>query len=502
MKLTKITFLALGSSALISGCLFDDAKEKIAEIERSANQKIAEAERTADGLLKDPALRDSALSLLRQAMPEDLTVSSALEITDSLSIAGKAGKISKSFELKSLGSNVSDLAQCLKAIPQERTLPNPDCYGPSLEYDASKHPDGKGSIGVNPGMPLPPGDLGIWKENWTHPNGKSLACAAAKTNQLIANASYYPDLAVGTMAMMVCVAAFHGDTLPGPGSKVDMTAKLQKLSDAAKISTPWKGSFESASIANVDGSYRMEFKGVLAGDTLQFDATHNSTKNSGNVAIKSLKSNNGPQMGMNAPMQSITVQYAKSGDALNIKLAKASYGRDVNQATEAKKRWENSISNGILNTASSSFDGDLNIMTASIGKVNSKLAYGWQAGSGDGFLRVFNVDIQDKKASAWFGFSPHAEEKIDQIAKLLTIDRMICNWAGPGNQKTGLKLAQRQDMEFVDGTWKATLSKIKYAPTNSCTITDASVFPSLGAVQNHELIPLDASQYTFTVPNP
>ena len=45
-------------------------------------------------------------------------------------------------------------------------------------------------------------------------------------------------------------------------------------------------------------------------------------------------------------------------------------------------------------------------------------------------------------------------------------------------------------MEFVDGTWKASLSKIKYAPTNACTITDASVFPSLGTVENHELIPL------------
>lgn len=494
--------IALASSLLLiglQGCFWDDAKAKVEEAKKSINSEIASAKRTADGLISDPALRDSAMNLLKSVMPEGVTVSSALEIADSLSSSGKLQQLTAALTATGAGTELKDLAQCLKAIPKQRNIPNPDCYGPTLEIKADLHPDYK--PGDNMNFPqLPSGDLGIWTPTWQNPNGKTIACAAAKTNQLIGNASYYPDLAVGSMAMMVCVAAFHGDTLPGNGSKIDMTDKIKKLTDAAKLSTPWKGSFQKATIANENGSYRIELEGVLSDDTLKINALHSASTQAGNITIQSKRPKGEGNIGPAAsPLHSVQVKYSQSGDTKNIQFASTGYGQGPN-ISESVNRWKNSLSSGNLNIDSMSFDADLNLMTAAISPTKAKIAYGWKAGAGDSHLRVFNAEVNGNTGTAWFGFSPQTNQGIDKIADLLSIKGMICNWAGPGNKHDPLPLVQRQELSKANNTWEASRSNIKYAPTNSCTVDNAGVFPTLGALPSHELLKLEGSNYSFSVP--
>jgi hypothetical protein len=142
--------------------------------------------------------------------------------------------------------------------------------------------------------------------------------------------------------------------------------------------------------------------------------------------------------------------------------------------------------------------------------------YAWQAGFGDNNTRVLNVgmdagtaDPDDMTGCAWFGYGPDIEE--DDAGD---IDRMICNWAGPGNSHTGQSLAQEQCLELNDdGIFVATSSNITYAPTNLCnsngTVNNIAFIysaPDLGASVNgtavtNNLVPLtDVEMADYTAP--
>ena len=141
----------------------------------------------------------------------------------------------------------------------------------------------------------------------------------------------------------------------------------------------------------------------------------------------------------------------------------------------------------------------LNIVQATQSVGSGEMAFGWQAGSGDGYLRVFNATTSGDQGTAWFGYSPHETET---VSELLTIDRMICNWAGVGSQRSGQQFLQMQEMQLAEGIWAPTQSKISYAPTNSCSMDEADqedVFPTVDwDITQHDLAPM--SDYTFSVP--
>ena len=50
---------------------------------------------------------------------------------------------------------------------------------------------------------------------------------------------------------------------------------------------------------------------------------------------------------------------------------------------------------------------------------------------------------------------------------------MICNWAGPGNSKTGVAKIQRQKLSYdsTANVWESIQDNITFAPTISCDFT-------------------------------
>jgi hypothetical protein len=105
-----------------------------------------------------------------------------------------------------------------------------------------------------------------------------------------------------------------------------------------------------------------------------------------------------------------------------------------------------------------------------------KGAYLWQAGPNDGRTRVFNVFTSasasgDLTGCGFFGFGQPFSSELPPVS----IENFICNWAGPGNQHSGVTaVAQKQCMATDNfGLWAPTESLIAYSPQNSCANSSA-----------------------------
>jgi hypothetical protein len=112
--------------------------------------------------------------------------------------------------------------------------------------------------------------------------------------------------------------------------------------------------------------------------------------------------------------------------------------------------------------------------------------FAWQAGIGDPNSRMFAVNSDYNSSSeartlkAFFGFAPNMAATSNQNQ----LGELICNWAGPGNDKTvGHNRFQSQFLSLTSTAtdWSfptnvATDSKIQFAPTNNCNSTGTMNF--------------------------
>ena len=127
----------------------------------------------------------------------------------------------------------------------------------------------------------------------------------------------------------------------------------------------------------------------------------------------------------------------------------------------------------ITDNTSAGWCADLHVIRANVDKDGfGKLGYAWQAGKDDGYTRPFNIKTvynssDNQTGNAFFGFNPHPD---NGSYRSTSIDRMICNWAGPGNSKTGVAKIQRQKLSYhsTANVWKSIQDNITFAPTNSC----------------------------------
>ncbi len=486
--------IILGTALLVSSCLFDEAKKKAEEAAADLNTQLKDAARNAEGLLEDPALREEAISELKKAIPDSLWVASNLA-TEGEDYGEKISLVNQVFAPGTgVESSLKGIRHCLKAIPAKHPdRNNPECYGPALAYKGAEHPDRPTQNGpTGPGdctgsdCQLPPYDLGIWTEK----EGNE-ACAAAKVNQLTANAAYYTDLAVGSLAAMVCAAGFYGDTIPS-NETLDLTEKFKAASGYG---------VKTAKIQQVAGKFVTEFEGDLGKVGAWIKVEHDPTTRSGLLQIKM-----SPEDRPNK--RAISILYERKDGRLTYRMANAGYslrgaGPSPDASPDVDALFENPFAaDGELKISSSDWTDDLNLLWASQGKDEVAMTYGWQAGSGDGFLRVFNANTAADAGQAWFGYTPHENETMTDIKDLLTIDRMICNWAGPGNQREGKELTQSQQMKLSAGVWVPTISHIHYIPVNACSMdSDPSVvFPSITGSKEHDLV--SSSDYLATVKLP
>lgn len=331
-----------------------------------------------------------------------------------------------------------------------------NCYGPSVNY--TSHPDGSGGNGQ-----FPSGDLGLWSTTETG----GVACAAAQMNKLVETASSYIDLSMGLSASVICLARVNAISVPSEGSTVDLTTIVNTALTDASLGI----SVSSVTAKQEDGAMKLILLASLPGSkSLSLNLKHKETSSTVSKGqVWGIVSDSG---GKNA----FTLGYNKASGRLNAEM----YAGQYSSSTA-----DNSIlsSSGVI--APTIFSGNMNhaLFNLSTTDGSGQVSYAWQAGSGDGFTRVFNVFVESisnsRSGCGYFSYGPAFSSTLSSNTNSFT--RFICNWAGPGNNRNNTSFngyAQKQCFEESSGklTPISGQSYIDYAPINDCQIAVPGAF--------------------------
>lgn len=353
---------------------------------------------------------------------------------------------------------------------------NANCYGPNLDYQ--NHPEGGGGNGQLPG-----GDLGLWDASET--SGE--ACAAAELNSRMKGIASQVDTAFFSVASMMCAAKNASLNAPeNAGESLDVTSaiagKVKINNQTATVSSATlareadsngKPVYVSTIVASFGTkSVSIRLKHIPAGKL--DEATFNgklSIKLSDSVRESGFDGNcSGSSSGQ---VDAVSIIYEKNASG-NMKYALASanfcgsaadpYKSATNYSVDLSKTYNSN--NGGWGNNGNVFLADFNPNTG-IGTYQ----YAWQAGRNDSNTRVMNMNISTTStAVAYFGFGP----AITSASGVGTIDRMICNWAGPGSNHTGVSKVQKQVMTRSSTMFTASSSAITYDPVTSCDSASGS----------------------------
>mgnify|MGYP001395379712 CR=1 FL=1 len=471
------------------------------------------------------------------AMPSNLSVSSNTESGASVSsrTAGRtsSSEISDTSDPKKHKDKVArleavlnsdDINQCHKAIPKKMKGSGGSyvsCYGPELAY--VNHPSDNSSDGT-----LPTGDLGIWAAY--NDNTTEEACSVGQLNLLMDKAGRKVDLAMGITAMMVCAAKNDGLSKPKvDGDALDVTASVAKTKIKDK-----RGGMEVSSAtlkrSTVASTGKIKYTSKLTGSfTYTLD---DGTTSSQGFKIKfqhvpetdskdSVKAGEGlVQMWQEGISETdgncggttldvvTSVAYKNTSDNLSFRAVKAKFPESMTSSDFFDSSGEVNGTSAQESSTGSGWCADLNVIRANVDKDGfGKVGYAWQAGKMDGYTRTFNIktvynSADNQTGNAYFGFNPHPDNSSGTNKYRSTnIDRMICNWAGPGQAqgRTGVAKVQRQQLSYdsTNNVWKSSSDNITFAPTNDCNFDNSSygstTFGGSGASITNNLV--DNSTY-------
>ena len=435
------------------------------------------------------------------AMPSNLSVSSNTESGSSVSSRTEgrsfASEINddndpkkhkdKVARLKAV-LNSTDIGQCHKAIPKKMKGSGGkyvSCYGPDLVY--VNHPSDNSTDGTLPG-----GDLGIWTAY--NDNTTQEACAVGQMNLLMDKIGRKVDLAMGITAMMICAAKNDGLTKPTiDGDALDVTASVaktkisgrggMKVSEATlkrskvastgkiKYTSKLEGSFTYNSTQQ---KFKIKFQHVPDTDSTSSGATGEGLVQMWQDGVSATDGNCGSD-----PYDVVTsVAYKNTSDNLSFRAVKAKFANSMTKNEFFDSTGE-VVGTSSADNSSAGWCADFNVVRANIDKNGfGKVGYAWQAGKSDGYTRTFNIktvynSADNQTGNAFFGFNPHPD---NGSYRSTNIDRMICNWAGPGNSKTGVAKIQRQKLSYdsTANVWKSIQDNITFAPTTSCDFDNSS----------------------------
>ena len=436
------------------------------------------------------------------AMPSNLSVSSNTESGSSVSsrTAGRsfASEINDDSDPKKHKDKVArlqavldstDIKQCHKAIPKKMKgsgVSYVNCYGPTLDY--VKHPSDNTSDGQ-----LPSGDLGIWTAY--NNNSTQEACSVGQMNLLMDKVGRKVDLAMGITAMMICAA--KNDSLTKPtvdGDALDVTASVAKTKISGKRGgmTVSSATLKRSKVAStgkikytskLEGSFtynstqqkfKIKFQHVPDTDSTSSGATGEGLVQMWQDGVSATDGNCGSD-----PYDVVTsVAYKNTSDNLSFRAVKAKFANSMTKNEFFDSTGE-VVGTSSADNSSAGWCADFNVVRANIDKNGfGKVGYAWQAGKSDGYTRTFNIktvynSADNQTGNAFFGFNPHPD---NGSYRSTNIDRMICNWAGPGNSKTGVAKIQRQKLSYdsTANVWKSIQDNITFAPTNSCDFDNSS----------------------------
>ena len=363
--------------------------------------------------------------------------------------------------------NCADPAQCARKFVAPTSATNPSCYGPQIDYRYhSDGPDGSPSQ-------LPSGDLGIW----TAAESDGTACVAAKMNSQIESIAGYAQLALDMTTMVMGAANLAGASLPGAaGDSVDLKdAVISKL----------EGQDIGATITAATLSRAADSDGHPAYDTTISVTPSGSL--AGNVTGMSISVRHVALDDTNATYKGkiwilITSSGQSAGQGISVLYSKASetalkYEMRSRQARNSADASAASMFDSVKNVnypGTNQAQGynwaivDLNPSTAT-----GTVAYLWVAGSELENTRSFFAKTEASGSSVtgtgYFGFGDALQNFTASNYQSKWIDRMICNWAGPANQHTGITKLQKQTMTMTDGKFVVGTNNITYTPSNDCS---------------------------------
>ena len=381
------------------------------------------------------------------------------------------------------------------------------CYGPKVAY--LQHNDG---TDVTPpgatGPELPGGDVGMWLDrNGDQTTG--IPCAAAQLNALMDPIKSRANASLMLGARMVALAV-SGSGLPTANSSSSLTTSFQSFINGILPS----GTTADVTLAgiNKNGSdsftyqWRVKFTKAPREMWLLVNLTHQKTTSgyTGLLQYATSELSANTQATAQCPASKKlavvgTMRYSKSSSSqLDFSSREAPYrvtGADDLVTDFAS--WVSVDSNKELdNTKTTNTDskgwhqdgGGFKRFAASFNPDTGagNYLFAWQAGIGDPNSRMFAVNSAYNSSSeartlkAFFGFAPNMAATSNQSQ----LGELICNWAGPGNNKTvGHKRFQSQLLSLTSTAtdWSfptnlATDSKIRFAPTNNCNSTGAMNF--------------------------
>ena len=445
-------------------------------------------------------------SSMATAMPSNLSVSSNTESGSSVSsrTAGRSSeKINDDSDPKKHKDkvarlqavlNTTDISQCHKAIPKIMKGSGGKyvaCYGPQLDYVNHTSDNSSGQ--------LPSGDLGIWTAY--SDNTTQEACSVGQMNLLMDKVGRKVDLAMGITAMMICAA--KNDSLEKPtvdGNELDVTASVGKtqmnvkrggmiissatlkrstVSSTKKIKYTSKltGSF---TYTDSNGTSSAQDFGIKFQHVPDTDSTSSAATGEGLVQMwqEGIRETDGNCGGTTLDVVT-SVAYKNTSDNLSFRAVKAKFADAMTTseffgAATGEVRGTSSTDN-----SSAGWCADFNVIRANIDNDGyGKVGYAWQAGKSDGYTRTFNIktvnnSTDNQTGDAYFGFNLHPD---NGSYRSTSIDRMICNWAGPGNSHTGVSKIQRQQLSYdsTGNVWKTTQDNITFAPTNDCNFDNST----------------------------
>jgi hypothetical protein len=362
-----------------------------------------------------------------------------------------------------LASNQNTLNQSAATVGAtvSLTAPNPlpiSCYGPSLTYAGSA---------------LPSGDLGLFSAT-EPPTTGTTACAAAQLNYLTLLMDPFNQI-VKSIGTMLSAANAAGTSLPAIGASIDVTASMPTLGTNTVTSAV-------LSRLSNDASGNPVYKSVIAvtvsGSTATISVQHSpasddNSKYSGNIQGILPYTDTSSVANLN---RAISMNYSNDGTNLTF-LAQMAANR-----TTASTDF---FTSGMIDFTKSAFGEQGYMMLAKFNiKTNeATVRFAWQAGSGDGAIRAFEVQtVADANGLlsgyGYFGYGVTLSALSPSTAEWIT--KFYPQWKdGGGSGGPVISGSRFQGQTFaqstVGGAFASTGFRGAFAPTSTGLATNATI---------------------------
>jgi hypothetical protein len=380
-------------------------------------------------------------------------------------------------------SNAKDIKGCLIGLGRlARPDRNTNCYGPSVLYQ--NHPDAIGSQSTS--GHLPSGDLGVFDA--AEASGE--ACVAAKMNELTGKIRKTVQESIETGKRALCFANVLGKELPTEeGEALDLTADVNSALEEIATDLGKKGrlTFSTIKITLVEAAesgnvFQTEVQADVPRGSLWTRVVtkkYSDTHTKGYVWGVFTRTAAKLQVAQQNDPEIFSVFYDREDDLIKFEGTKS-----IAQSAADKT--------ALQNDKTSLFESDKRVRVATTGnpgyshvmasmdssKGSGEMVFMWTAGGAQEEQRTLHakVSADGEARSGWgyFGFGPKLADfrtavKAGTVSTTQSsIERMICNWAGPNNSKAGITYAQKQLISFSTDKFTATTNHIGFAARNNC----------------------------------